>query len=548
MSRPVLLAAFLVLLLAGLAGCASLPEERGPGSGERQPGRVELPAPEPFPGPAGGKAPPPAWLISGGEVVQASYGQFCDLDVCTDAILFGGRTGDIATVNVPAGEEVFVAVGSDRIGELDAGVKTWNYEGDETTMGPDVFLDPGESSSGLRALEARRKPEREKPIVELPQGRRGGLTVFELASTGRPGDRLLYVSVSIRGPAKGHPRSSTWVGDDWASYRWRLDPGQPGENPPPRKPPKTTVDGDSTTGPTTFSTKGAKELSIRDLKRYRVGISPIRIDAGEGYVWVLDRREARKTAENPSGSAGPAADVVLLRVDPGTGEVLSRTDAPDGSELSVGAGAVWVAAGGPGRVLRVDLESGEVTDEVPTGGSPSEIEATQNGVWVAVSDDARSGRLLRIDPEKGEVVAEIETPGIPGSVAVDEEAGDVWALSLDQTRSSTRYENDRLLRIDPSENEISGSFRVEGGVSDVVASEGLVWVSRADNEVVRIDPGSGEVKSVVSLRPAGDYAIGIGAFSLWTSGAGVLARGLRKRSRPWLAEARRIPHRRHGGR
>ncbi|MCA3747544.1 MAG: hypothetical protein IN808_00160 [Rubrobacter sp.] len=156
--------------------------------------------------------------------MQGSYGAFCDLDVCTDAILFGGRAGDVATAEVEAGDGVLVAVGSGRIEEFDAGCKQWHYGGGETTMAPGAFEEAGESSSDLRAIEARRKPGSEKPTVELPGAKHGGLTVFELRSTGGPGERLLYVTVREEDERAAKTPARERFGFDRASYRWHLKP------------------------------------------------------------------------------------------------------------------------------------------------------------------------------------------------------------------------------------------------------------------------------------------------------------------------------------
>lgn len=220
--HTIALAASFVLL--ALAGCAS--GVREPASGERgtQTGRIELPKPEPFPGPAAGGAPPPAWLVVGGEAVQGSYGIFCDQDICADGILYGGSTGDVATVEVPAGGGALVAVGTGRIEEFNAGWKGWDYEGDETTMGPGSFAEAGGSRSGMRGLDAQRKPDPEKPIVEPPAAGRVRLAVFELRSTGGPGERLLYATVRVQDERAAKTPGRHRFGFDWASYRWHLEP------------------------------------------------------------------------------------------------------------------------------------------------------------------------------------------------------------------------------------------------------------------------------------------------------------------------------------
>ncbi len=55
--------------------------------------------------------------------------------------------------------------------------------------------------------------------MEFAGGRRGGLTVFEIESTGGPGDRLFSASLSIE---RDQPSFVSRL--DLASYCWRLDP------------------------------------------------------------------------------------------------------------------------------------------------------------------------------------------------------------------------------------------------------------------------------------------------------------------------------------
>ncbi len=221
--HAIALAAAFVLL--ALAGCTLGKREPASGESGAQSGRIELPKPEPFPGPADGDAPPPAWLVVGGEAVQGSYGIFCDQDICADGILFGGSAGDVATVEVPAGGGALLAVGTGRIEEFDAGWEGWDYEGDETTMGPGSFAEAGGARSGMRALDARRKPDPAKPVVKPPAAGRGGLAVFELRSTGGPGERLLYATVRVQDQrAAKTPGRDRRLPFDWASYRWHLEP------------------------------------------------------------------------------------------------------------------------------------------------------------------------------------------------------------------------------------------------------------------------------------------------------------------------------------
>ncbi|MDP9439998.1 MAG: hypothetical protein M3P49_14865, partial [Actinomycetota bacterium] len=78
---------------------------------------------------------------------------------------------------------------------------------------------------GMRALDARRKPDPAKPVVKPPAAGRGGLAVFELRSTGGPGERLLYATVRVQDQrAAKTPGRDRRLPFDWASYRWHLEP------------------------------------------------------------------------------------------------------------------------------------------------------------------------------------------------------------------------------------------------------------------------------------------------------------------------------------
>lgn len=189
--------------------------------------------------------------------------------------------------------------------------------------------------------------------------------------------------------------------------------------------------------------------------------------------------------------AGPPPATALLKLDPDTREVLSTMDEPGfGYTLEVGAGAVWLAGNpesgpeGDGSVVRLDPET-EAIRTIEVGDRPNQIVATKGGIWVAVGADPQNPRVVRLDPETGEVVAEIKTLGIANSVAVDDDTGEVWAAILGRLP----FEPGEILRIDPTTNEISDRFEVEGGATRVVAaSGGTAWVVGPEGRFSEIDP------------------------------------------------------------
>ena len=516
------LAGCLAWCLFGLVGCSGTPGGAGEGGtpGSVEKGRIELPEPEPVPGLASDEwSPPPVWLVSGGRIVQGSYGEFCKLDDCTGMETPEQMGEDLARMRVSG--DTFVVVGSNRVGGFAAGTKEWTGEAEEPPV-PGVYTEPGVPPD-LRRLDGRRVPEGAKPTVEpapgtvdettglASGGSSGGVSVFEVASTGGPVDRRLSVFLGLGKY-------------DRAVYHWRLDPGHETEITTSEASPETTSATleELTSIPeetTTLSSEDAPDApAFRDVEMRPVGDSPTGVAAGEGYLWVLDRGSSREGSRGGPGTS-------LLKLDPETGETLAASDVPNTSSgLEAGAGAVWLLGEDMGRVLRLDRASGEVEHRVRVGGSPSEVVAAEGAVWVAASDGEKGGRVVRIDPRTARVVAEIETSGAVESVAVDGASGDVWAVAPDQTRGPEGQEDGRLLRIDPTSNSVSQRLAVPGGVSDIVAGGGAVWVLDPDGDLSKIDPSGRRIEVVTPLDSPGPYEMAFGAGAVWIAGVNVLTR------------------------
>jgi branched-chain amino acid transport system substrate-binding protein len=59
--------------------------------------------------------------------------------------------------------------------------------------------------------------------------------------------------------------------------------------------------------------------------------------------------------------------------------------APGASDVTYGAGAVWVANGSSGTVSRVDPRTNHITDTIAVGNTPGRVIVGGGGVWVAVA-------------------------------------------------------------------------------------------------------------------------------------------------------------------
>lgn len=478
------------------AGCANSQGQRGLEETPERASRpvedrvVELPKPE--------KErygtldwPPPVWLVSGGEAVQASYGEYCELDVCGGEVVPKQPGGDLVSAEVPAEKEATVVVGDGSLKRLTAGVVGWDDAPKDRSYHLGISDETGVPYF-MRALDIRpASKEEERNLRVAGEGPGEGLSAFELASTRRPGDRILSVFLQI--------------GGDPASYHWRLNPGQAGENPPPPKEEFPGTAEDIFPTPETVTRPEntiEKKLPVENVEKIPFGREPGGIEYGEAYLWVQD------------GSG-------LLKVDPATAKVVWRTKLDRNVwVMEVGAGAVWAADDRRERVLRLDPETGETLHEIPVSGMPGDIAATPEGIWVANYGEERGGTLTRIEPETNEVVAEIKTPGVTEVVAVDDGTGDVWTVASDYARNYANEPDNQLVRIDAERDEITARYAVEGGVGDVAAGEGTTWI-QTDGGLRKIDPESGKVE--ISL-PFGAAGAEIGAGSLWHANQGRVTR------------------------
>ncbi len=484
-------AAVLVLIsVCGLliGACAQPPEEQGRKDPERttpapEAGEITLPKPEEE---RYGtlKWPLPVWRVSGGRTVQASYGEYCEWDVCGGEVVPKQPGGEPVTAQVRADEPALLVVGRGVPGDVSVGVVGWEDQPSVQSFQANTLTGTGVPYF-MRPLDARRRPEAAKPTVEPADGGTG-LTVYELASTGNAGDRTLSAFLDIAG--------------DPASYHWRLNPGQPGENPPPPQEsfPGSVVQVVST--PETVSRtedEVEKALPAKDVRKVPFGRAPAAIHYGEGYPWVEDGR-------------------LLLKVDPASLKVVSRTRLDRGLfVMDVGAGAVWAIDDRTKTVFRLDPGSGEVLKRIRIGGYPSQVVATSGAVWVASYGEGSGNRVSRIDPTTNEVAAEIETPGGAEDVAVDGETGDVWAVSVDRTDGYANEPNGQLLRISAGSDRITGRYAVDG-VEGVEAGGGTVW-AKTDDRFEKVDPEAGELEATV---PFGASWAEIGEGLLWNANQG----------------------------
>jgi peptide/nickel transport system substrate-binding protein len=236
--------------------------------------------------------------------------------------------------------------------------------------------------------------------------------------------------------------------------------------------------------------------SGRIVAQVQTGGRPVAIAATPGAVWVAD------------GDRG-----LLVRVEP---EQVRTVDTvpigPGTTAVAAGAGAVWAVSSNTRTLAQVNVATNTVVRRIGLGNGARAVAVGAGSVWVA---NALDGTVSQIGLRAGRQLRRIPVGALPGSVAVGADA--VWVAN----------ESDgTVTRIDPSRGRPVATVRVGNGPAAVVAGAGGVWIANADDGTVsRIDPRANAVTATtrVRRRPAA-LAIADGAVWVADAGAGALTR------------------------
>jgi len=158
-------------------------------------------------------------------------------------------------------------------------------------------------------------------------------------------------------------------------------------------------------------------------------------DAGTGRIYRLDARSGAVRQEIPfdGETAGLIHDgealwqaeceqSVLVKLDPTTGEILKRMkiDQAEGelTGLAWDGHNLWLgdSTETSGRVLRIDPRSGVVSSRLDAPPNVSGLTWDGSFLWLA---DFADGRLLRLDTQDGSIERRAVVPGQPTGLAFD---------------------------------------------------------------------------------------------------------------------------------
>ena len=211
----------------------------------------------------------------------------------------------------------------------------------------------------------------------------------------------------------------------------------------------------------------------------------------------------------------------VARVDGATGEIQALIEVGDPSAVqdlpsdphgvAAGDAGIWVTNAAGRSVGRIDPATNTVAESIPVPIVPYALALDGGTLWVtSFLDD----RVVRVDLEKGEIVADISVPK-PTGIAIG--FGAVWVVD---------HRDDTIARIDPDTNEVVEEIVLgERGPNDlcgmcvenIVVGDDAVWTANNEGRSVsRIDPGTNKVTATIEL-PLRAWAVTAGGGSIWAS-------------------------------
>jgi virginiamycin B lyase len=280
------------------------------------------------------------------------------------------------------------------------------------------------------------------------------------------------------------------------------------------------------------------EVAITDS-----AIATLRVDgypdflASDGRaVWVTNEDRVEKLQADRPGPvgtvrvAGPCGamvvadgslwvasckDLSVYRLDLGSGDVVANiptglADATGELSLAAGAGSVWVLTSAGGILSRIDCVSNEVVAEIRVLPHSYAAAFAFEAVWITNSgtpDDSSPGSVQRIDPETNQVVATIPVGPIPRFLAAGE--GAVWTLN---------WGDGSVTRIDPRTNQpvVTIPLGMEGGGGDIATGGGKVWIRGTKVLLAAVDPTTNRVATIYG-PPAGSGAVRVAGDLVWVT-------------------------------
>jgi serine/threonine-protein kinase len=264
---------------------------------------------------------------------------------------------------------------------------------------------------------------------------------------------------------------SVWVSDASGAQLLRIDPDT-GDSEVTTKLDDTPCEITVAYGSLWVVTQSGYVYSVdpatgEQIARVRVGATSYQVMSTPGAIWVSNR-----------------GDSTLTKVDPKTNKPVDTVPTPgvQPGGMVFASGSLWIGddTSSSNHLLRMNLDSGELTKVRSGGARPAYLAEVDGDVWVSNYGD---GTVSHIDGRSGRLVATVETgtspvnlkPGPPGT-------SEVWVPDdLDNT----------VTRVDARSDQVIHTYQLEGGPAVVRAVGDDIWVTLfAAGALARITPNS----------------------------------------------------------
>jgi streptogramin lyase len=207
-----------------------------------------------------------------------------------------------------------------------------------------------------------------------------------------------------------------------------------------------------------------------------------------------------------------AAERRLVELDGATGRTAGEPIPLSGvpSALAAHAQTVWVGLKGtpegePPRLATIDADSGDVRATIPWEQEIGGLELARGSLWVLAGEPAR---LLRVDRRSGAVERTFQLPG-EDPAAIDAGAGAVWV---------TLHDHNSVARVDPASGS-SAAIAVGARPVGVAAHRDTVWVANLGSSTVSRLDRRGRVEQEVQV-PLNPYAVAADDRGAWVTTVG----------------------------
>jgi WD40 repeat protein len=229
--------------------------------------------------------------------------------------------------------------------------------------------------------------------------------------------------------------------------------------------------------------------------------------AGSGSMWLAG-------AGNAPGEPG-GTHAFLLRIDPGTNEIVARIDLGTGSgaDVAIDDTAVWALSFSVADrathmlVTRIDPSSNAVVATIPLDASYGHYIFAVQGSIVAQTNEVHhhtvAGTVLNIIDPATNTIETSEPLGTYAWPAADETR--LWAL-----------DGRTIMSIDPATGNVLGTWSISNTGDAAAAGEGGVWFLPSRAAVHRFDPSTQRIDVSVRLdRDSTPIAMAVAPGSVW---------------------------------